>query len=128
MEPVNLSIATATIHFSDIYWCERSTSYCFDIKFENSSTLFLKHLAFLHAGFDADWATDFLNAVKQYFKTAGIIEGSDVSVLFSDDGQALAIGKNGNDLWLDVRKGVCSNIPPLCFASLRLNIKNLTVY
>lgn len=127
MENYNLCIATATIHFSDVYWCERSTSYCFDIKFENASTLLLDHLAFLHAGFDEDWATDFLNAVKQHFEMAGIFDGSSVSVLFSE-GHALAIGTRGNDLWLDVRKGVCNNIPPLCFASLRLNIKNLTVY
>lgn len=127
MANCNLCIATATLHFSDIYWFNKHCYHAFDITFENSSTVFFNNLMFLNAGFDQDSAEDFLKAVKEYFKLANIVDGAPVSVLFSGQ-QIIAIGARGCDLWIDVRKGVYCRTAPLSFAGLGLNIKSLELY
>ena len=127
MNSCNLSIGTADLHFSNLYWFEKYCYYAFDITFENASTLWFNNLMFLNAGFDYDGAKDFLNAVKEYFKLANIADGSPVSILFSGN-QILAIGARGSDLWIDVRYGVFCRTAPLSFAGLGLKIKSLEVY
>lgn len=127
MNICNLSIGTADLHFSDIYWFEKYSYYAFDITLENASTLWFNNLMFLNAGFDHYCAEEFLNAVKEYFKLANIVDGSPVSILFSGN-QILAIGARGSDLWIDVRNGVYGRTAPLSFAGLGLKIKSLEVY
>ena len=127
MDNCNLCIATADLHFSDLYWFEKHCYYAFDLTFENTSTILFNNLSFLNAGFDHDSAEYFLNAVKKYFKLANILDGSPVNVLFSGQ-QILAIGARGSDLWIDVRKGVYCRTAPLSFAGLGLKIKSLEVY
>lgn len=127
MDSYHLGIATATLHFSNLYWFRRHHHYAFDITFKNTSSLLLKNLELINAGMDNDEAQDFLNALKKYFEQAGIVDGSDVIVLFSGC-QILAIGTRGKDLWIDVRKGVFIYTAPVNFASLRMEIKSLEVY
>lgn len=128
MEHNHLRIATAAIHFSDIYYFQHHSFYAFDITFDKTSTLCFNHLTWIPAGADKDVAEEFLKAVKQYFATAGIYEDSNVAVLFSSDGQVLAISAQGNDLWIDVREGVFLHVSPKYFGSLGFSVVSLTVH
>jgi len=128
MDNNDFSIATATLHFSDLYYFEHKCFYAFDISFDKTSTLLFYHLTQIPAGREKDTAKEFLNAAKQYFSTAGIHDGSDVAVLFSADGRVVAISAQGNGLWVDVCDGISPHIPPKEFSNLRFKISSLSVF
>ena len=127
MEKNPLCIATAELHFSDLYWFEHRCFYAFDIDFKESTSIFCPNLAYIPAGYDEERAEDFLKTVKHYFTTAGIHDGDSVAVLFSDT-QVLAIGALGNELWIDVHEGIFPHVPPKDFSKLGLDTKSLKVY
>ena len=127
MDSYHLCLTTANIHFSNLYWFEKRGFYVFDITFENTTDHLHNNLVYLAAGFDQDSAQNFLEALKQYFASAGIYEDSRVHILFSGE-QVLAIGANGKDLWIDVRRGVFFHTFPKSFSTLGIEIKSLEVY
>lgn len=127
MDSYHLCVATAKVKFSDLYWFEQRHCYAFDIIFEESSTSFLPNLTGNPVGYDSDIAEDYFAAVKKNFNTAGIVEGSPVSILFSFN-QVLAISVRERDRWIDVRQGVSSCPYPKSFPVLGINIKSLEIY
>jgi len=127
MEFNDIHVATARIHFSDIYYFQHKCFYAFDITFDNTSTILFDHLAFIPAGADEELAEEFLTAVKQYFATAGIHENSDVSVVFAGS-RILAISSHENDLWIDVHEGIFPHISPKFFGQLGITVASLTVH
>lgn len=127
MEYNDIHLATARIHFSEIDYFFHRACYVFDITFDETSTILFDHLAFIPAGADEDVAEEFLKAVKQYFATAGIYEGTEVAVLFAGS-KVLAISARGNDLWIDVHEGVFPHVPPKYFGNLGITIASLTVH
>lgn len=127
MKQYNICTATALLYISPVYWNESSTSYCFDITFQNLSYFLLENLHSNLEGLSQDEAANFYEEVKTYFKTGGIWSGTPVSILFSD-GQILAIGAHGKDVWYDVRDGVSPVATKKSFSELGIDITSLKVY
>ena len=127
MDSYHLCVATAKVKFSDLYWFEQRHCYAFDITFEEASTSILPNLTCNPVGFDLDIAEGYFVAVKKKFDTAGIVESSPVSILFSGN-QVLAISVRERDLWIDVREGIASCPYPKSFPVLGINIKSLEIY
>lgn len=118
-------IATARLYgiTKDLYFFKHRGYYAFDIMFDNASTLGFYNLSANKAGDDYEEAENFWNEVKASFEFIGIDDGDKVAVIFKNN-EVIAIGKIGQDLWIDTINGFTAKT----FKELDFQINSLKVY
>ena len=106
----DVSIATARIKGLNMfpYYHEHFDFYAVDIKVGNNK----------------EEVEHFCNILKSHFNEAHIHDGDKVAVIFGDDGVVLAIGKPGEDAWIDVTDLFVKKT----FAELNIVITSLKVF
>ena len=92
--------------------------------FEDTSTLLFDNLTFIKVGNTTEEGEAFCNQLKANFKEAHIYDGDKVVVVFEDDGHVLAIGKIGEDAWIDTTDKFVRKT----FSELHIVITSLKVY
>jgi len=104
MKTQNVNIATARIKGLNEkpYYSSSFCHYVWDITFYDVSTPFLHNLAFIKAGNTEKVAKNFYNKIKGIFDKAFIFEGDKVPIICKDNGEIIAIGSMGKDIWIDV--------------------------
>ena len=126
MKSQEVNIATARIEGLNKppYYFEHHCYFAFDILFSDSSSLAFLNLAFIKAGDTEEGAVLFCNQIKENFKQAGIQEGDAVAILYGPDRYVRAIGRLGQDLWIDVEDKFIKKT----FKELNIVITSLKVY
>lgn len=121
-----LNIATAKISGmeSSPYYFEHKCYWAWGIQFEGCSYFFLPSLPFLKMGDTEDEAQLFCNTVKSNFHSAGIYEESKVVILFSNNGTVIAIGRVGQDIWIDIN----DKFRKKTFKELNIKVSTLKVF
>lgn len=121
-----INIATARIKGlkKPPYYFNHLCYYAWDIMFEDTSTLLLDNLTFIKVGNTTEEGEAFCNQLKASFKEAHIYDGDKVVVVFEDDGHVLAIGKIGEDAWIDTTDKFVRKT----FSELHIVITSLKVY
>ncbi len=75
--------ATANINISDIYWFEHHCYWAFNITFENSDTEgFFNLIAICANNGSKEKAQEYLDGLKEAFKSVGITEGEKINIIF----------------------------------------------
>lgn len=122
----NLNIATAKIRGlnSSPYYFESKCYWAWEIQWEDCSSCFLSSLPFLKMGDTEDEAQLFCNTVKRNFHSAGIYEGSKIVILFSNNGTVIAIGRVGQDIWIDIN----DKFRKKTFKELNIKVSTLKVF
>ena len=126
MKCQGVNIATARIEglTKPPYYFDHRCFYAWNITFSDTSTLFFKNLAFIKVGDTEEQGEEFCNQLKANFKEAHIHEGDMIAVIFDNDGNVLAIGSLGEDLWIDVTDKFVKKT----FEELNIVITSLKVY
>ena len=126
MKNKQICIATAQIRgLNDSpYYFEHHCFYAWRIIFLKPSTIRIDNLPVIPVGETKEEGEKFCNQLKQNFREALIHEGEKVAVIFEDDGQVLAIGSLGSNLWIDTRDKFVKKT----FKELNININSLKVY
>ena len=126
MEFRKVNMATARIRGlkKGPYYFEHHCYYAWDIKFDDASTLWVNHISFIPMGDSMEEAEREYKRVVGIFGRARIQEKDKVALLFADPGNVLAIGKIGDDVWIDVR----DHFTRKPFKDLIIVIKSLMVY
>lgn len=121
-----VNIATARIKGLEKapYYFEHHCHYTWDIMLEDVSTLLVYNLPFINVGNNEEKGKIFCDQIKENFEKAHIYDGNKVAIIFGDDGNVLAIGKIGEDAWIDTTDKFVKKT----FAQLNINIKSLKVY
>ena len=122
----DVSITTARIKGLNIlpYYHEGCGFYVADIYFEDTSTSWFFKLSGIKLGNNKEEVEHFCNILKSHFNEAHIHDGDKVAVIFGDDGVVLAIGKPGEDAWIDVTDLFVKKT----FAELNIVITSLKVF
>lgn len=120
------SIATAQIRGlnQEPYYSTDFCYYVWDIMFDHLSTLLVHNLPYIKVGDTKEQAEIFCNELKENFNKAHIYDGNQVALIFGEDGRVLAIGNQGEDVWIDVT----DNFAKKTFAELNIVITSLKVY
>lgn len=103
MKCQEINIATARIEglTKSPYYFDHHCFYAWDVLFSHTSTLLFKNLPYIKVGDTEQEGEIFCNQLKENFKEAHICDGDTVAVIFGNDGNVIAIGCIGNDLWID---------------------------
>ena len=122
----DVSIATARIKGLNMfpYYHEHFDFNAVDIYFEDTSTFRFYNLSGIKVGNNKEEVEHFCNILKSHFNEAHIHDGDKVAVIFGDDGVVLAIGKPGEDAWIDVTDLFVKKT----FAELNIVITSLKVF
>jgi len=99
-----ICIATARIKglTKSPYYLEHHGYFAWDIMFYDTSTLMFDNLPCIEVGNTVEEAVNFCNQLKENFKQGNIHDGDKVAVIFKENGHVRAIGRIGQDLWVDV--------------------------
>ena len=102
MKFANLEISKAKIHgLSDnVYYEKEHLFYCWDITLDDHLSGFL-NLSQIYMGKDYKEAALLKKEIEGRFKSIDIEDNSEVITL-SEKGELIAIGKSGNDSWIDI--------------------------
>lgn len=126
MEFQNVSIATARIKGLNMlpYYNEHFCFYAVDFFFEDTSTFIFSNLSVIRVGKNKEEGKCFCDLIRNRFNEANIHDGDKVAVIFGDDGRVQAIGKPGEDAWIDVTDTFAKKT----FAELNIVITSLKVF
>jgi len=126
MKKRRINIATARIKglTKPPYYFEHRGFYAWSVTFSDSSTLGFDNLPFIKVGDTKEEGEILCNQLKENFKEAHIHEGDKVAVIFNNDGNVIAIGSIGKDLWIDVTDKFAKKT----FKELNIVITSLRVY
>lgn len=121
-----INIATARIDglTKQPYYFDHHCYYAWDIMFNDTSTFLFDNIAFIKVGKNKEEGEKFCNQIKENFREANIYDGERVAVIFGDDSRVLAIGKIGDDMWIDT----ADKFAKKTFAELNICITSLRVY
>lgn len=121
-----VNIATARIEglTDSPYYVEHYGCCCWNIMFNDTSTLEFCNISFIKVGNTKEEGEIHCNQIKENFKEAHIHEGDKVAVIFGNDGKVLAIGKTGEDAWIDTTDKFVKKT----FEELNIFITSLKVY
>lgn len=126
MKCQKINIATSRIEglTKPPYYFDHRCFYAWSITFSDTSTLLFNNLPFIRVGDTEEEGEKFCNQLKENFKEAHIYEGNKVAVIFKNDGNIIAIGSLGADLWIDVTDKYVKKT----FEELNIVITSLKVY
>ena len=119
MKCQEINIATARIKelTKMRYYSNHRYFYTWSITFSHPSTLIFNNLPFIKVG-DTEVEGEI------FFKEAHIYEGNKVAVIFGNDGNIIAIGNFGEDLWIDATDKLVKKT----FKELNIVVTSLKVY
>lgn len=105
MDTKLVGVSTARIHGlnRNPYWLSHRDLYVCDISFSNASRPNFTNLSHIKAGITKLESEDFMKKLKSNFASAGIYEGSEVTIIFDSDGEVNAIGSEKKTKWIDVK-------------------------
>ena len=123
---MNINIGTAIITglTKPFYYFEHRCWYAWDIMFKDPSTLMFNNLPYIKLGESEEQAKFKHAQILRNFKEAHIHEGESVAVIFRNDGFVVAIGKLGQNVWIDCLDNFC----PKPFRGLYHRVSGLSVY
>lgn len=126
MKCQEINIATARIEglTEQPRYFDHRCYYVWSITFSKTSTLKFNHLPLIRVGETEEEGKKICNQFKENFKEAHIHEGDMVAVLFGNDNSVIAIGKLGEDLWVDAT----DNFVNKTFGELNIVITSLKVH
>ena len=123
---MKINIGTARIRglTKPFYYFEHRCCYAWDITFKETSTLLFNNLAFIPVGKTEKEAAFKQHQYLEKFEQANIHDRDRIVVIFDDEGTVIAIGKPGNNVWLDVSDGFITKT----FEELKIAVTELKVY
>lgn len=118
MDTKLVGVSTARIHGLDRepYWFGHRDFYVCDISFSNASRPNFTNLSPIKTGITKVESEDFMKKLKSNFESAGIYEGSEVTIIFDSGGEVNAIGSKKKAKWIDVK----DNYQPKTFYQLSI--------
>ena len=123
---MNMNIGTARITglTKPFYYVEHRRCYAWDIMFKDTSTLMFNNIPYIKLD-ESEGQAKFKHAqILRNFENGNIHEGERVAVIFRDDGFVVAIGKLGQNVWID-----CFDNFRLCpFGALHLKVNGLIIH
>ena len=107
-------------------YLEAQCVYLWHITFSNSScpAYLFRHTCLYKTGNEEEESHVFCRQLKASFREAGIFEGDRVVVIFNEEGRVIAVGRRGEDKYVDVSDMFFVKT----FKELNLSIPSLMVY